>query len=74
MKNWLLAVVLSFSTCVYAAQNEYPVRTSMDWMCGAYDVRGDVEDGKYLRLRNGKVDIGCYQCWLDPVGSLLLLR
>lgn len=46
----------------------------MDWMTDAYDVRGDIADGKYRRLRDGKVDIGCYQCWLDPVGMLLLFR
>lgn len=27
-----------------------------------------------LRLRDGKVDPGCYECWLDPVGMMLLLR
>ena len=27
-----------------------------------------------LRVRDGKVDPGCYECWLDPVGVLLLLR
>lgn len=26
------------------------------------------------RLRDGKLDLGCYQCWLDPVGFLLLCR
>lgn len=46
----------------------------MDWMTGAYDIRGDIADGKYLRLRDGRADIGCYQCWLDPVGMMLLVR
>ena len=26
------------------------------------------------RLRDGKVDIGCYQCWLDPVGLWFSIR
>ena len=46
----------------------------MNWMTDAYDVRGDVAGGKYRRLRDGKVDIGCYQCWLDPTGMMLLVR
>ena len=41
-----------------------------DWMETATDIRGE----GYARLRDGKVDLGCYQCWLDPVGSLLLVR
>ena len=41
-----------------------------DWMEGANDLRGE----GYPRKRDGLVDIGCYQCWLDPVGTLLLLR
>lgn len=46
----------------------------MDWMASAHDIRGMAEDGKYLRLRNGKCDLGCYQCWLDAPGLLLLFR
>ena len=41
-----------------------------DWMETATDIRGE----GFARLRDGKVDLGCYQCWLDPVGSLLLVR
>ena len=26
------------------------------------------------RLRDGKLDLGCYQCWLDPVGMCLFFR
>jgi hypothetical protein len=26
------------------------------------------------RLRDGKVDIGCYQCWLDPIGTVFSVR
>ena len=35
-----------------------------DWMAADTDIRGD----GYPRLRDGKVNIGCYQCWLDPKG------
>ncbi|MCQ2390665.1 MAG: hypothetical protein MJ240_04525 [Kiritimatiellae bacterium] len=42
-----------------------------DWMADAHDIR---RDDRYARLREGKVDIGCYQCWLEPAGTLLLLR
>ena len=34
-----------------------------DWMADATDVRGDAA---FPRLRDGVVDIGCYQGWLDP--------
>ena len=44
------------------------------WMADAYDIRGLADDGKYRRLRDGHVDIGCYQCWLDPVGTTLMFR
>ena len=40
-------------------------------MVDACDIR---RDDRYARLRDGKVDIGCYQCWLEPAGTLLLLR
>lgn len=26
------------------------------------------------RLRDGKVDIGCYQCWLNPAGFMMIVR
>lgn len=26
------------------------------------------------RLRDGKVDIGCYQCWLNPEGLIIIFR
>ena len=42
-----------------------------NWMYGALDVRNDAQ---YPRLRDGKVDIGCYQNWHIPVGSLFLVR
>jgi hypothetical protein len=40
------------------------------WMADATDIRGE----GYARLREGKVDIGCYQCWLNPAGTLLSIR
>ena len=42
-----------------------------DWMEGATDIRGDAA---YPRLRDGKADVGCYQCWLDPVGAVFSIR
>lgn len=60
-------------------ENPYALRRSsplvgkgrrMDWMDGATDIRGE----GYARLRDDKVDIGCYQCWLDPEGMMLLFR
>ncbi len=36
-----------------------------DWMVDALDIRNDEA---YPRLKDGKVDIGCYQCWLEPIG------
>ena len=42
-----------------------PVR---DWMASAIDL------AKTPRLRDGKVDIGAYQCWLDPVGFILKIQ
>ena len=43
----------------------------MDWMTDATDIR---QDPACPRLRDGKVDIGCYQCWLDPVGFTFSVR
>ena len=40
----------------------------LDWMEDETDYAGNP------RLRDGKVDIGCYQCWLDPIGMTLLFR
>ena len=42
-----------------------------DWMTDATDIR---QDPACPRLRDGKVDIGCYQCWLDPVGLWFSIR
>ena len=41
------------------------------WMAAATDIRRDTN---YPRLRDGQVDIGCYQCWLDPIGFSLIFR
>ncbi len=40
------------------------------WMADATDIRG----AGYPRLREGKVDIGCYQCWLKPRGTYLTFQ
>ncbi len=45
-----------------------------EWMSSAYDIRGDADDGKYLRLRDGKCDIGCYQCWEKIPGIIISLK
>ena len=59
----------------YSLRHASPARgrgLAMDWMTDATDVRRSAE---FPRLsENGKVDIGCYQCWLPPVGALLLVR
>lgn len=40
-----------------------------DWPDGATDLAGRE------RVRDGKVDVGCYQCWFDePFGLLLIFR
>ena len=55
-----------------------PTRTSLagrkglvqDWMVTATDIRG----ADYPRLRDGKVDIGCYQNWMPIPGMMLFVR
>ena len=42
-----------------------------DWMADALDIR---QDAAFPRLRDGLVDIGCYQCWLDPIGLTFSIR
>ena len=41
-----------------------------NWMSSATDIRGE----GYPRLRDGKVDIGCYQCWQKPRGACLVFK
>ena len=41
-----------------------------NWMADATDIRGD----GFPRLRDGIVDIGCYQCWIMPIGTVLSIR
>ena len=61
------------------AVNPYALKTSsplvgrgqvLAWMSSATDIRGD----GFARLRDGKVDIGCYQCWLPRPGFVLFYR
>ena len=40
----------------------------LDWMEDGNDLAGNP------RLRDGKADVGCYQCWLDPVGAVFSIR
>ena len=40
----------------------------LDWMADGNDLAGNP------RLRDGKVDVGCCQCWLDPVGTMFSIR
>ncbi len=42
----------------------------LDWMDGADDIRGE----GYPRLCDGRVDLGCYQCWLKPVGTEIRIK
>lgn len=41
-----------------------------DWMTDATDIRGE----GFARLREGVVDIGCYQCWIPVPGCALIFR
>ena len=40
----------------------------LDWMATATDIAGNA------RLSDGKVDMGCYQCTLQPLGIILVVR
>jgi len=55
----------------YGLKRVSALRTSgfvLDWMADGTDLAGNP------RLRDGAVDIGCYQCWLDPVGAVFSIR
>jgi hypothetical protein len=41
-----------------------------DWMLSATDIRGE----GFSRVRDGKVDIGCYQCWDVQPGLGIIFR
>lgn len=41
-----------------------------DWMASATDIRGE----GFPRLRDGKVNIGCYQCWEAIPGFSIIIR
>ena len=34
----------------------------------------DMDFAGNLRLRNGKLDPGCFQCWLNILGTYLIMR
>lgn len=40
------------------------------WMATATDIRGE----GFPRLRDGRVNVGCYQCWLKIPGFCLIVR
>lgn len=42
--------------------------------CASIFSEEDVDLAGNPRLRGGRLDLGCYQCWLDPVGAILLLK
>jgi hypothetical protein len=55
----------------YSLKRSSPLRgwgLLLDWMEDGTDLAGNP------RLRDGAVDIGCYQCWLDPVGAVFSIR
>jgi hypothetical protein len=55
----------------YSLRRSSPLRgwgLLLDWMEDGTDLAGNP------RLRDGKVDIGCYQCWLDPVGMVFSVK
>ena len=57
----------------YSLRRSSPLRgigKLFGWMDDATDMRGD----GFARKRDGKVDLGCYQCWLYPKGSVFLVR
>ena len=74
MTNDIAGFVKGKGRDYYALRYSSPARGKglvQDWMADATDIR---EDPAFPRLRDGKVDIGCYQCWLDPVGLWFSIR
>ena len=57
----------------YSISRHSPLRDIgevMSWMSSATDIRGD----GFPRLRGGKVDLGCYQCWDEIPGFCVFVR
>ena len=57
----------------YAIRRSSPLRgrgAYSDWMGLATDIRGE----GYPRSDSGMVDIGCYQCWIKPVGFKVICK
>jgi hypothetical protein len=58
--------------CFYTPKLTSPLRgwgLTLDWMTeDATDIAGNP------RVREGKVDIGAYQCWLKPKHTSILVR
>ena len=55
----------------YSLRRSSPLRgwgLVLDWMEDGTDLAGNP------RLRDGKADIGCYQCWLEPTGMAIVFR
>ena len=74
MTNDIAGFVKGKGRDYYALRYSSPARGKglvQDWMTDALDIR---QDPACPRLRDGKVDIGCYQCWLDPVGLWFSIR
>lgn len=40
----------------------------LDFSASDFDLAGKA------RLKDGKIDIGCYQCWLNPLGLMMIVR
>ncbi len=77
-ENWQLDSVAQAKFCgdrgsepYYALKLSSPLRgigLVLDWMEDDTDLVGNP------RLRDGKADIGCFQCWLNPVGAVFSIR
>ena len=77
-ENWQLDSVAQAKFCgdrgsepYYALKLSSPLRGKglvLDWMEDDTDLVGNP------RLRDGKPDIGCFQCWLNPVGAVFSIR
>ena len=72
-------IQVSLDDCKFVGGGDHPYslkfRSSLlrrglvrDWMADATDIVGNP------RVRDGKVDIGCYQCWLEPTGFCIIFQ